>query len=205
MMFLISYVPYGMAGEKSKKDRDRFWRPLTALAEILSAFGVIGVIVLTAQYFVKQEFDQARLEANQSTDRRQGDAYLVKQNACKVFSLENNTFREVSAAATLCTLSNLMFSTQQMSLDDSLDRLSNIGPLPIDSYVVLGTAVKTLRAALEKEADLKKRMTVLSLRARSRPIENDYALWAVAIGVLFGASLKCSRACSEWRHGLKDN
>jgi hypothetical protein len=197
-------IPYRLASERCKKRRDRLWRPLIAFAEILSAFSVVGIFALTAQHFVKQELDNVREEANQARHQRQGDAFLMGLNACSRSSFENSSFREISAMAILCTLSKDLATSKDALLDESLAALNRLGPLPIDSRPVLMPPLKMLAKSLQKELDANKRLHFLGLKARSRPLEHDYALLAVAAGVLVGASLKCSRAFSEWRHGCDE-
>lgn len=193
-----------MASERCKKGRDRLWRPLIAFAEALSACSVVGVIAVTAQHFVKQESDLVREEANKQTFRRHGDAFLVALTACSAAFAKTSSFRELSAQAILCNTSKTLSSANEAMLDQSLAVLNVLGPLPLELRSALDPETKILITSVQKELEANKRVHFHRLKAETRPIESDYALLAIAAGVLFGASIKCSRAASEWRHGRNE-
>ena len=60
--------------------------------------------------------------------------------------------------------------------------------------------IKSMNQAIQKEIETRNKAHQYRLQARLRPGESDFLVIFIAFGVFLGATLKFSRALSEWLH-----
>lgn len=195
-VLLVSYA----GNRKDRAARDRFWKPIAVLAELASALGVIAAVVFAAQYFVKADSDSLRESFKQATAKREGIAHLISVTSCDPLPFEGTSLRELSARSQLCVVGRNFARSAVPPLDSGIVALKQLGKLPASVSDVLPPKVDELARLLHEEIKASGLLKKNENDARVRPAESDSFVIAIAISVFLGATLKFSRALSEWRH-----
>jgi hypothetical protein len=198
---VITYTLFRLASKEADKNaRDKFWRPISVMAELCSALGVIATIAVAAQYFVKNESEALQESFTEATANRKGDAFMVSQFACTYMGASDKSFKQLSAIAQACEIGRNFMSETDHPLDDAEVELTRLIPLLDSGDNYLLDRVKSMNQSLHKEIEARNVLHNYRLQARLRPGESESLIIIIAIGVFVGATLKFSRALSEWFH-----
>lgn len=197
---LITYLLFRLSGKKDGDARDRFWRTIAVVAELASALGVIAAIAVAAQYFVKGESESLQESVAQASAKRQGGAFVVGLTSCGPQTASGASVRELSALSQLCVISKAFSQPAAPPLDEAIVALKRLNPLPANVGIGLSPQVEELARLLQAEVEVSRQLHLHRLQARMRPGESDFVVVVIALGILFGATLKFSRSLSEWYH-----